>query len=579
MKGRPLGGGADRPGAEGKVKGSSLNELKLVLARLKVTPLSHRKVGESQLLGRNLSHVWGAELSRSKFLGETRNFTRTQVLEKKVGGSNLKPENSSRVLSTVALKKGPRIVPNFQKRDFSVSMELKLGVATMQKPPAKRVISSVIKGGEADKGKEKKLEREIDKGLEKISEKGTERRKEKIKEKVTDRGKFIGKEAIKAKAREMAKSKVKEGTKEKAKELVKDKGKEKGGKVVLAVGAVSSFFDGQSALKPPNFSTLTHEVVTGIYSQENIEHLLSELRDYSPRANYLSSSPGFCWRTRATCVSWLSDLSGAFGYSSETFFYAVNYFDRFMAHGGGGPLACSAFTCLLLAAKMEEVAAPSLESLVRRVPQASAEEVRASEARILKALDFKLTPPTLAMWATLATALWDLNDPGQSDGPQVRGVLETRPFFRARAPAARSRTARLFELLQTAAMDVETLRFNSLAIVCACLYLILGLESKQFSERTAAERFPFSSTFLLAETAFNALISSFLRRSFDLSLDELLPSIQYMATFLLLPPLAPAPLSTESLTSSPASFEELLTRHVPGNKALDFVLRVRRRVL
>lgn len=575
MKGKPLGGGADRPGAEGKAKGSSLNELKLVLARLKVAPLSHRKIGESQILGRNLSHVWGVELSRSKVLGETRNFTRTQVLEKKVGGSYLNPENSSRVLSTVALKKGPRTLQNFQKRDFSVSMELKLGVATMQKPPAKRVISSVIKGGETDKGKERK----IDKGLEKISEKGTERKIEKIKEKVSDRGKFVGREGIKGKAREMVKGKTKEGTKEKAKEWIKDKGKETGGKFVLAVGAVSSFFDGQSALKPANFSTLTHEVVTGIYSQENIEHLLSELRDYSPRANYLSSSPGFCWRTRATCVSWLSDLSGAFGYSSETFFYAVNYFDRFMARGGGGPLACSAFTCLLLAAKMEEVAAPSLESLVRRVPQVSAEEVRASEACILAALDFKLTPPTLSMWATLATALWDLNDPEQSDVPQVRGVLETRPFFRARAPAARSRTARLFELLQTAAMDVETLRFNSLAIVCACLYLILGLESKQFSERTAAERFPFSSTFLLAETAFNALISSFLRRSFDLSLDELLPSIQYMATFLLLPPLAPAPLSAETLASSSASFEELLTRHVPGTKALEFVLRGRRRVL
>lgn len=47
--------------------------------------------------------------------------------------------------------------------------------------------------------------------------------------------------------------------------------------------------------------------------------------------------------------------------------------------------------------------------------------------------------------------------------------------------------------------------------------------------------FPNSSQFLLEKSLFNEFYSKFLKDSFDQELNELLPMIQYCATFVILP--------------------------------------------
>ena len=74
-------------------------------------------------------------------------------------------------------------------------------------------------------------------------------------------------------------------------------------------------------------------------------------------------------------------------------------------------------------------------------------------------------------------------------------------------------------------------------LVAAFMYIIVGKEFEQFSQETVVHDFPTCSIYMLGqEYAFNSLFGKFMEVFFGMALEELLPFIQYAATFISLEP-------------------------------------------
>lgn len=83
-------------------------------------------------------------------------------------------------------------------------------------------------------------------------------------------------------------------------------------------------------------------------------------------------------------------------------------------------------------------------------------------------------------------------------------------------------------------MDICTLRYQPRLISLAFIYIILLIRLNLYDKDLVASKFPTSSQFLLEKSSFNEFFSDFLRDSFSQQLEDLLPMIQYCATFVIL---------------------------------------------
>lgn len=78
------------------------------------------------------------------------------------------------------------------------------------------------------------------------------------------------------------------------------------------------------------------------------------------------------------------------------------------------------------------------------------------------------------------------------------------------------------------------------------MYLILGKEMQQFTAKEIVREFPGSSLYLLdEENLFNDLFSHFLQYTFGFPLVDILPVVQYCATYFILPPNADKPIQPD----------------------------------
>jgi hypothetical protein len=106
---------------------------------------------------------------------------------------------------------------------------------------------------------------------------------------------------------------------------------------------------------------------------------------------------------REILVDWLVEVQGQFKLLQETLFSTVDIVDRYLAKEGKRVvkkhLQLLGVTAMFVAAKVEEVYAPSLSDFVWITDQAYTEaEIKRMEIKVIGALDFELTQPTALMF-------------------------------------------------------------------------------------------------------------------------------------------------------------------------------------
>jgi hypothetical protein len=80
-------------------------------------------------------------------------------------------------------------------------------------------------------------------------------------------------------------------------------------------------------------------------------------------------------------------------------------------------------------------------------------------------------------------------------------------------------------------LDINVLRFESRMLVVSIMYLQLGIEYKQFAKTQVHDSFNEKYLFANSLNAFNEYFNSFITQHFKFFLVDLLPSLQYAASF------------------------------------------------
>jgi cyclin B len=120
---------------------------------------------------------------------------------------------------------------------------------------------------------------------------------------------------------------------------------------------------------------------------------------------------------RAYLIDWLIELHLKFKLWPETLYVCVGIIDKFLMAEGDfrkKDLQCLGLTALHIAGKYEEIYPPELRAVLRVTENAvSREEVVGLEFRVLQALDFDLTFPSILRFTQRFARVAQLPDKAQ----------------------------------------------------------------------------------------------------------------------------------------------------------------------
>ncbi|KAJ6486899.1 g2/mitotic-specific cyclin cdc13 [Mycena sanguinolenta] len=116
-----------------------------------------------------------------------------------------------------------------------------------------------------------------------------------------------------------------------------------------------------------------------------------------PNPNYMASQTELAWKMRGVLNDWLIQLHVRFRLLPETLFLAINIIDRFLSARvvSLAKLQLVGVTCMFIAAKFEEVIAPSVSQFQQIADSSYTEaEILQAERYVLKTLDWNLSYPS-----------------------------------------------------------------------------------------------------------------------------------------------------------------------------------------
>jgi hypothetical protein len=115
-----------------------------------------------------------------------------------------------------------------------------------------------------------------------------------------------------------------------------------------------------------------------------------------PVPDYMANQSEIQWSMRSVLMDWLVQVHQRFNLLPETLYLTVNYIDRFLSHKivSLGKLQLVGATAIFIAAKFEEITAPSVQEIVYMVDGGySVDEILKAERFMLTILDFDLGWP------------------------------------------------------------------------------------------------------------------------------------------------------------------------------------------
>merc|ERR1740117_108005 len=134
-----------------------------------------------------------------------------------------------------------------------------------------------------------------------------------------------------------------------------------------------------------------------------IHEYLKEREGFARVGDYMSQQDDLTEKMRGILVDWLVEVHWKFKLSGETLFGTVHLLDTFLSRKQVKrvKLQLVGVTCMLLAAKHEEIYPPEIKDFVHVTDRAySREDILEQEVTVLNALHFELTHPSPLQFLT-----------------------------------------------------------------------------------------------------------------------------------------------------------------------------------
>ncbi|ORY00640.1 B-type cyclin [Basidiobolus meristosporus CBS 931.73] len=132
------------------------------------------------------------------------------------------------------------------------------------------------------------------------------------------------------------------------------------------------------------------------YADDIFEYWRELEQKMKPNPNYMSCQSELEWHMRGILLDWLVQVHERFGMLQETLFLSVNYIDRFLSlkEVSIEKLQLVGTTALFIAAKYEEIAAPTLNEMIYMVAGTyTCDELKKAERFMINLLNYELGFP------------------------------------------------------------------------------------------------------------------------------------------------------------------------------------------
>jgi len=153
-------------------------------------------------------------------------------------------------------------------------------------------------------------------------------------------------------------------------------------------------------------------------------------------------------------------------------------------------------------------------------------------------LNWHLAPPTLNMWANWYMSQWDSYiqyNMYALNHPLILSLYDPIMVFKQPNDKSYARFRELNQLIDLSLLDIATLQYCPRALIASSMYVLLAYHFGQATKEDIVLQFGQGSGFLNAEFPFNDLFGNYLTTCFGFNLSELLPTIQYISSFMALP--------------------------------------------
>ena len=152
----------------------------------------------------------------------------------------------------------------------------------------------------------------------------------------------------------------------------------------------------------PNFSWAN--------TKELWNNLMAKELSHSRNPLMMSRHPSLQPRMRSILLNWLSEVSEVYQLHRETYYLALDYFDRYLSvqnEVGKQQLQLVGITCLFIAAKVQEIYPPKVSDFAYVTDGACTDQqILTKELVILKSLDWNLNSMTVNSWLTIYMQLY-----------------------------------------------------------------------------------------------------------------------------------------------------------------------------
>jgi len=131
------------------------------------------------------------------------------------------------------------------------------------------------------------------------------------------------------------------------------------------------------------------------YVNEIFDYMRELEKTTMPNPKYIDHQEKLTWKMRTVLIDWLIDIHNQFRLLPETLYLAVNIVDRFLSSREVDTykLQLVGVTAMFIAAKYEEIVAPSVQNYLCVQDLYNEDEILRAERYVLKALDFGLHYP------------------------------------------------------------------------------------------------------------------------------------------------------------------------------------------
>lgn len=154
----------------------------------------------------------------------------------------------------------------------------------------------------------------------------------------------------------------------------------------------------------PNFSWAN--------SKDVWSNLIAKEQFHTRNPLMMSRHPNLQPRMRSILLNWLSEVSEVYQLHRETYYLALDYFDRYLSVQNDinkQQLQLVGITCLFIAAKIEEIYPPKVSDFAYVTDGACTEkEILHKELVILKSLKWNLNSMTANSWLTIYMQLYTI---------------------------------------------------------------------------------------------------------------------------------------------------------------------------